>query len=508
MHGESYESFIGSKLIPVVGNIHESNLGMDIIISQQIAQEIDLIVDSAANTIFDLRYDLALDANVNGSYQLMMFAKKCKNLKLLIHYSTAYANGEREGLLYEKPFMMGESITKEKLTSHSPSAKFPSLNAANELDFVSKLKNSIKNNEFKKIMKELGAERVIDPAIVFYGKGDFPCVLADPNCLVDVVPVDVVVNATMAAIAKHGNLQSPELNVYHVASSFVNTLLSSQLMDYCYEFFSSFPFVTSKGDQVKIIESKLFKCLKEMQGESYESFIRSKLIPVVGNIHEPNLGMDIIISQEIAQEIDLIIDSAANSTLDLRYDLALDAHVNGSYQLMMFAKKCKNLKLLIHYSTAYANGEREGLLYEKPFTMGESITKEKLTSHSPTAKFPSLNAANELDFISKLKNSIKNNEFKKIVKELGAERAKLYGWHDIYSFTKAIGEMVIDNMREDIPIVIIRPSLITTSYEQPFPGWIQGFRVIDPVITFYGKGVFPSIFADPNCLIDVVANQK
>ncbi|KAH0635655.1 hypothetical protein KY289_035570 [Solanum tuberosum] len=168
----------------------------------------------------------------------------------------------------------------------------------------------------------------------------------------------------------------------------------------------------------EIIESKLFKCLKETQGESYESFIRSKLIPVVGNIHEPNLGMDIIISQEI----DLIIDSAANSTLDLRYDLALDAHVNGSYQLMMFAKKCKNLKLLIHYSTAYANGEREGLLYEKPFMMGESITKEKLTSHSPTAKFPSLNAANELDFVSKLKNSIKNNEFKKIMKELGAER--------------------------------------------------------------------------------------
>ncbi|KAH0632662.1 hypothetical protein KY284_035448 [Solanum tuberosum] len=254
----------------------------------------------------------------------------------------------------------------------------------------------------------------------------------------------------------------------------------------------------------EIIESTLFKCLKEMHGESYESFIRSKLIPVVGNIHEPNLGMDSIISQQIAQEIDLIIDSAANTTLDLRYDLALDANVNGPYQLMKFAKKCKNLKLLIHYSTAYANGEREGLLYEKPFIMGESITKEKLTSHSSSAKFPSLNAANELEFVSKLKNSIENNEFKKIMKELGAERAKLYGWHDTYSFTKAMSEMVIDSMREDIPIVIIRPSIITTSYEQPFPGWIQGFRVIDPIITFYGKGVFPSIFADPNCLIDVV----
>ncbi|XP_015087361.1 fatty acyl-CoA reductase 2-like [Solanum pennellii] len=255
----------------------------------------------------------------------------------------------------------------------------------------------------------------------------------------------------------------------------------------------------------EIIESKLFKCLKEIHGESYESFIRSKLIPVVGNIHEPNLGMDSIISQQIAKEINLIIDSAANTTFDLRYDLALDAHVNGAYQLMMFAKKCNNLKLLIHYSTAYANGEREGLQYEKPFIMGESITKEKLTTHSPSAKFPLLNAANELDFVSKLKNSIKNNdEFKKIIKELGDERAKLYGWHDTYSFTKAMGEMVIDSMRENIPIVIIRPSTITSSYEQPFPGWIQGLRVIDPAIIFYGKGDFPGVYANPYCLMDMV----
>lgn len=42
------------------------------------------------------------------------------------------------------------------------------------------------------------------------------------------------------------------------------------------------------------------------------------MIPVVGNIDEPNLGMDSIISQQIAQEIDLIIDSAANTTFDLR----------------------------------------------------------------------------------------------------------------------------------------------------------------------------------------------
>lgn len=55
---------------------------------------------------------------------------------------------------------MGESITKEKVTSFSPFTKFPSLHAMNEMDLVSKLKNAITtNNGLEQIMKDLGIER-------------------------------------------------------------------------------------------------------------------------------------------------------------------------------------------------------------------------------------------------------------------------------------------------------------------------------------------------------------
>ncbi|KAF3632341.1 putative fatty acyl-CoA reductase 2-like [Capsicum annuum] len=83
--------------------------------------------------------------------------------------------------------------------------------------------------------------------------GEYPCCFGDPSSLVDVVPVDVVVNTTTAAIAKHGHLQIPELNdVYHSTSSYMNPLSLSQLFNYCYEFFNSSPSVNSKGDQMKI----------------------------------------------------------------------------------------------------------------------------------------------------------------------------------------------------------------------------------------------------------------
>ncbi|PHU06270.1 hypothetical protein BC332_22759 [Capsicum chinense] len=101
--------------------------------------------------------------------------------------------------------------------------------------------------EFRQILV-----RIIDPLVFFYRKGNLPCLLADPDCLVDLVPVDMVVNATMAAIAKHGYLQNPELNVYHLASSSQNPVIFSQFFDYSYDLFQLFPFVNSKGDKFQV----------------------------------------------------------------------------------------------------------------------------------------------------------------------------------------------------------------------------------------------------------------
>jgi len=55
-------------------------------------------------------------------------------------------------------------------------------------------------------------------------------------------------------------------------------------------------------------------------------------------------------------------------------------------------------------------------------------------------------------------------------------RARRYGWQDTYVFTKAMGEMMIDKLRGDIPVVIMRPSVIESTFSEPFPGWMEGNR--------------------------------
>lgn len=44
-----------SKLVPVLGNVCEANLGIDQDTANMMAKEVDIIVNSAANTTFDER---------------------------------------------------------------------------------------------------------------------------------------------------------------------------------------------------------------------------------------------------------------------------------------------------------------------------------------------------------------------------------------------------------------------------------------------------------------------
>lgn len=55
-------------------------------------------------------------------------------------------------------------------------------------------------------------------------------------------------------------------------------------------------------------------------------------------------------------------------------------------------------------------------------------------------------------------------------------RAKAYGWPNTYVFTKAMGEMVVGQLKDNIPTVILRPTIVSSTYKEPFPGWVEGVR--------------------------------
>jgi alcohol-forming fatty acyl-CoA reductase len=69
---------------------------------------------------------------------------------------------------------------------------------------------------------------------------------------------------------------------------------------------------------VKVVDTELFKCLQDIHGEGYDGFIARKLVPVVGDVREANVGIAPDLADEIADQVDVIINSAANTTFDER----------------------------------------------------------------------------------------------------------------------------------------------------------------------------------------------
>jgi hypothetical protein len=68
----------------------------------------------------------------------------------------------------------------------------------------------------------------------------------------------------------------------------------------------------------KVVDTELFKCLQDIHGEGYDGFIARKLVPVVGDVREANVGIAPDLADEIADQVDVIINSAANTTFDER----------------------------------------------------------------------------------------------------------------------------------------------------------------------------------------------
>ncbi|CAK9314311.1 unnamed protein product [Citrullus colocynthis] len=249
----------------------------------------------------------------------------------------------------------------------------------------------------------------------------------------------------------------------------------------------------------EVVEKDLFQVLKKKCGSNLNTLISEKICLVPGEISLPQMGLkDSIWIDKIKNQVEIIINLAATTNFDERYDVALGTNTLGAKHVVTFAKQCSNLKLVVHVSTAYVSGEREGLIMETPYKLGESLNGiEGLDIE-----------AEQMVIEEKLKqlkeNGATNETITLAMKDLGLERSKLYGWPNTYVFTKAMGEMIIGDLKDDLPLVIIRPTIVTSTYKEPFPGWVEGVRTIDSLIVGYAKGKLTCFVAGINSIIDLI----
>lgn len=286
----------------------------------------------------------------------------------------------------------------------------------------------------------------------------------------------------------------------------------------------------------EIIQANAFGALRQKLGnDQFEALAREKLVAVSSDLTQERLGIEDEMYATLIRDVDIVINCAANVVFDEPLDVALEQNTLGPMRVVEFAKACQNA-ILVHASTAYVSGQRTGKIDEATPVVNRTAAQalgrdgvdfdldkeiEAIQAYCDEVEAASLEPSRIANFHRLLDKQDKGKRVtdhrrshqvealrqrwkREQLVARGLERGRELGWHDSYTMTKAMGEQMIVKTRGDLPVVIVRPSVIESSLADPEPGWLDGLKVADPLIAHYGKGRLVDFPARPDVIFDVI----
>ena len=278
----------------------------------------------------------------------------------------------------------------------------------------------------------------------------------------------------------------------------------------------------------EIFKNDAFDRLKEElrdTPEPFDAMLERRVITVNGDVSTDGLGLSEA-DRAIFAGCDVIIHSAAAVAFDSPLDTAVEINLLGPTRVAQTLNDMNVTPHLVAVSTCYVAGNRRGnapeeLVSEGPFDLGLNWRKEvaaarRLRSDTEAAsrmpeqlrEFRSdarkeLGAAGAPALAGKTEH-IREKWCTDQLVEAGRARAASIGWPDAYAYTKALGEQALMETKGNVPVSIVRPSIIESALAEPRPGWIRGFRMAEPVIISYARGLLTQFPGVPEGTVDVI----
>ncbi|WP_338571344.1 SDR family oxidoreductase [Arachnia propionica] len=268
-----------------------------------------------------------------------------------------------------------------------------------------------------------------------------------------------------------------------------------------------------------LLKKKIFKDLVAEAG-SVEKLMADRIDVIEGDLPD---------APELPRDIDVMVHCAGDVSFDPPIDAAFKTNVLGVKALLKrFRESCSdengNLVRVPHYvhiSTAYTAGRRRGPIPEAAhphevdyeaetraaLAMTDLVEARSRTSERLTALRKEAEKLHRRAGYLTTSEDTERRRLEWVKKELvaaGTERARSLGWTDVYTFAKAMGEVVVADLCHDMQVSIVRPAIVESSLKYPYPGWIEGFKMADPIILAYGRGQLPEFPASPDAVIDII----
>ncbi|XP_011306189.1 fatty acyl-CoA reductase 1 isoform X2 [Fopius arisanus] len=214
-------------------------------------------------------------------------------------------------------------------------------------------------------------------------------------------------------------------------------------------------------------EDPLYDRLKEEQPN-----FAGKVVMVEGQLDK---GLELSPeNRELLRNSHVVFHSAATVRFDEKLRLAVNINVRGTKDILLFAREMPNLKAFVHIGTAFSQCVTkfiDEIFYKPPIGSDELLTlldildDETLESITPTI---------------------------------------LGKWPNTYAFTKTVAEDTVRKYGRDLPLCIVRPSIMIATAKEPIPGWINNLYGPTGVVLGAGMGLLHTLHCDAKNVADII----
>ncbi|MBX2797368.1 MAG: SDR family oxidoreductase [Myxococcales bacterium] len=211
--------------------------------------------------------------------------------------------------------------------------------------------------------------------------------------------------------------------------------------------------------------SPAFRALRQRLGPDLDRWLGDRIQAIDADLER----VDCDLSPEALQSLrtaDAIVHCAGLTDFSPDPLKALSANTAAAAHVARLAQRL-NVPL-VHVSTAFAAGGQ-----------GQCEVEEKLTVGVAPDGRP-LDAGAEIRWLQLACRQPPYRASAADRVQLGMDRARSWGWPNIYTYTKGLAEHALSSM-PDLDLTIVRPSIVECARALPFAGWNEGLNTAGPL---------------------------
>lgn len=268
----------------------------------------------------------------------------------------------------------------------------------------------------------------------------------------------------------------------------------------------------------QVLTSEVFHPLRQRHGADFDAFVQARVTPIAGDVSEIFCGIDAPLRETMRGRIAAVVNVAGVVDFSPPLDEALKVNAFGCQNLVALARDLGNVPVL-HTSTCFTAGSRTGPIEELdpreiPFPRAPELdapawdpdreiaecldvieqARHRASDAFRQTRFADEAKANLLSRNEPTSGPVFDAEFAKVKRrfverqlaDLGTERANFWGWPNTYTYTKSLGEQIVAS--SGLPFCIVRPAIVESTNEYPFPGWNEGINTSAPFIFLIREG--------------------